>query len=366
MANQNQKRYPAQSDFPDLSKSNALLKDYLTQDIYAKLRDVRTSSGFTFDRAIQHCLDRVTETIGIVAGDEDSYTVFADIFGPVIERYHKIVRAECMNVTDLSPEKITGEIFDENYVVSTRIRASRNIRGFCLPPFCCRSERRAVERSIVCALNSFPGGEYHPLSTMDDALCKSLMSNHYLFRTPKVGFQLVSGCARDWPDARGIWYTEDKTLIFWVNEEDHMRVISMQPGGHVKEVFTRFCNAMKQVEQTLKIQNHQFMWRADLGYLSTEPANLGTGLRASVHVKLPNLSKHPRFYKILSSLKLECRGTAGYGSAIKDGICDISNSVRLGVSEVYLVQTWIDNVNLLIQIEMRLENIQPIDDLLPM
>lgn len=33
----------------------------------------------------------------------------------------------------------------------------------------------------------------------------------------------------------------------WINEEDHLRVISMQKGGNMKEVFTRFCNGLTQV-----------------------------------------------------------------------------------------------------------------------
>ena len=35
----------------------------------------------------------------------------------------------------------------------------------------------------------------------------------------------------------------------------------------------------------------EFMWNERLGYILTCPSNLGTGLRAGVHVRLPNLSK---------------------------------------------------------------------------
>lgn len=33
------------------------------------------------------------------------------------------------------------------------------------------------------------------------------------------------------------------------------------------------------------------MWNERLGYILTCPSNLGTGLRAGVHVKIPKLSK---------------------------------------------------------------------------
>ena len=97
--------------------------------------------------------------------------------------------------------------------------------------------------------------------------------------------------ARDWPDARGIWHNYKKNFLVWVNEEDHTRVISMQKGGNMQEVFTRFCTGLKQVEGLIQKKGYEFMWNSHLGYILTCPSNLGTGLRAGVHVKLPNLSK---------------------------------------------------------------------------
>lgn len=57
MANCNQKNYPAAEDFPDLSKHNNWMAKKLTPEIYAKLRDVTTPSGFTIDKLIQTGVD---------------------------------------------------------------------------------------------------------------------------------------------------------------------------------------------------------------------------------------------------------------------------------------------------------------------
>ena len=35
---------------------------------------------------------------------------------------------------------------------------------------------------------------------------------------------------RDWPEGRGIFHNKDKTFLVWVNEEDQLRIISMQKG----------------------------------------------------------------------------------------------------------------------------------------
>ena len=51
------------------------------------------------------------------------------------------------------------------------------------------------------------------------------------------------------------------------------------------------------------------MWNEHLGFVLTCPSNLGTGLRAGVHVKLTKVSTDKRFPAILEKLRLQKRGT---------------------------------------------------------
>lgn len=46
-------KYPASEDYPNLSKHNNWMAKCLTPEIYEKLRDKTTPSGFTFDECIQ-------------------------------------------------------------------------------------------------------------------------------------------------------------------------------------------------------------------------------------------------------------------------------------------------------------------------
>jgi len=62
-------------------------------------------------------------------------------------------------------------MFDERYVLSSRVRTGRSIRGLSLPPACTRSERREVERVVVTALSGLKGdlaGRYYSLGEMTD------------------------------------------------------------------------------------------------------------------------------------------------------------------------------------------------------
>lgn len=361
------------SNFPDLSTHNNWMSRCLTKEIYDQLCVLKTPSGYTLDQAIQTGVDNPGHpyimTVGCVAGDEETYDVFADLFDPVIEGRHNGYSKDALHKTDLNPDNLTGgEDLDEEFVLSCRVRTGRSIRGLTLPPHCTRAERREIERIVVEALDSLKGdlqGKYYPLNKMTPEEQDQLIEDHFLFDKPVSPLLLSSRMARDWPDARGIWHNDEKTVLVWVNEEDHTRVISMQKGGNMREVFTRFCKSLKEIEDAMKNKGKEFMWNEHLGFVLTCPSNLGTGLRAGVHVKLPWLAKDARFGDILNKLRLQKRGTGGVDTASTDGTFDVSNLDRLGFSEVELVQKVVDGVKLLVQMEKRLMDGESMDDLLP-
>ncbi|XP_062307277.1 creatine kinase S-type, mitochondrial isoform X1 [Osmerus eperlanus] len=367
-AAEKRKLYPPSADFPDLRKHNNCMAAALTPSIYGRLRDKLTPNNWTLDQCIQTGVDNpghpFIKTVGMVAGDEESYEVFADIFDPVIkDRHNGYDPCTMKHPTDLDASKITSGMFDERYVLSSRVRTGRSIRGLSLPPACTRAERREVERVCVQALSGLTGdlaGCYYSLGEMTEREQQQLIDDHFLFDKPVSPLLTCAFMARDWPDARGIWHNNEKTFLIWVNEEDHTRVISMEKGGNMKRVFERFCRGLKEVERLIQERGWEFMWNERLGYILTCPSNLGTGLRAGVHVRLPNLSKDARFSKILDNLRLQKRGTGGVDTAATGDTVDISNNDRLGKSEVELVQMLIDGVNYLIECEKKLEKGQDI------
>merc|ERR1711970_906442 len=289
---------------------------------------------------------------------------FAEFFDEIIEKRHGGYKKTDTHSTDLSDALVMDEPFDPEYVFSVRVRTGRSIRGYALPPWCSRAERRKVESISVGALDRFDGdlkGKYFPLYEMTEAAQDQLIADHFLFDKPVSPLLTCAGMARDWPDARGIWHNDNKNFLVWINEEDHLRVISMEKGGDMKKVFTRFCDGLKKFESNLKENGYELMWNEHLGYVLTCPSNLGTGVRAGVHCKLLNLSKHSRFEEILTKLRLQKRGTGGVDTAAEGGVYDISNADRLGFSEVQLIQMVIDGVQFMIKMEKKLEAGEKID-----
>lgn len=125
-------------------------------------------------------------TVGCVAGDEETYEVFKDLLDPVIQDRHGGYKPTDKHKTDLNPGNLKvptsrfnmlqtwswvsyyslcnlkydfffsfffylkgGDDLDPNYVLSSRVRTGRSVRGFCLPPHCSRGERRAIENLSV-------------------------------------------------------------------------------------------------------------------------------------------------------------------------------------------------------------------------
>jgi arginine kinase len=89
-----------------------------------------------------------------------------------------------------------------------------------------------------------------------------------------------------------------------------------------------------------------------LGYITSCPTNLGTALRASVHIKLPKLmGDKPKFNAIADEYFVQIRGIHGEHTETNDGTFDISNKRRLGRSERQLVQDMINGVRALIDAE---------------
>ena len=144
---------------------------------------------------------------------------------------------------------------------------------------------------------------------------------------------------------------EGRTFNVWINEEDQLRIISMQKGADIGEVFDRLCRACAAVEKISKFAHNDH-----LGYITSCPTNLGTALRASVHIKLPLLAKDmDKFKAITKKYEVQIRGSGGETSDMSDGIFDISNERRLGRSEKDLVQDMYNGVKALITEEKALE-----------
>ena len=334
--------------------TTSLLSKCMTKNVWEEYKNQKDAAGVAFKTCVFSGIKNLDSGIGVYAGSHDSYTRFNQLFDPVIEQYHGHKPSD-KHVSNMTSEGLTNSDFSESdsaMVNSTRIRVGRNLADYPLGPGVSKEQRLEIMNKVVQACETFEGdlkGKFYPLDGMDPATQQQLIDDHFLF---KEGDRFLEACNlnRDWPSGRGIFHNDAKTFLIWVNEEDQLRIISMQPGAGIKEVFDRLCRAAAHIETVCK-----FAHDAHLGFITSCPTNLGTALRASVHIKLPKLMKNKeQFNAIAEKYYVQIRGIHGEHTETDDGVFDISNRRRLGRSEQELVQDMIDGVRALIEAEKKL------------
>lgn len=338
------------SDFVK-TDSSSYLKRYLSPDIFNNLKTKKTSFGDSLLDCARSGFENPDSGVGLYAADPECYTLFADLFDPIIEDYHGgFKKSDQHPPTDWGDVKSIGNIDTKgDLVVSTRIRCARMLEGYPFNPGMNEEKYREIEDKVGGALRSLSGelkGEYFPVEKMTKETQQQLIDEHFLFKEGDRFLQSARACIA-WPAGRGIYYNDKKTFLVWVNEEDHMRIISMQKGGNLGEVYARFVTAVTELGNRLK-----FMRNDRFGYLTFCPTNLGTTIRASVHVKLEKLSKDMgRLNELADRYHLQVRGTTGEHSEAVGSIYDVSNKRRLGLTEYQVIREMFDGVSAIIQQE---------------
>lgn len=329
------------------SKNYSLLELYLPQKTFEPLENIKTSRGNT----IWDCLDT---GIGVYAADSECYQVFSPLFNPIIENYHSPYKISELQPFNLNFEEIDFGGLEKAKVLiqSTRVRVARNLEGYPLTSGLSTEQRLEIEKIIETVLLDLEGefkGNYYSLSNLNQKAQEQLMQDHFLF-TKKDRFLESAGMIKDWPIGRGIFYNNAKTFLVWVNEEDHLRIISMQEGFNFETVVKRLFQALQIIDKKLI-----FLKDPHLGFLSSCPTNLGTALRASVHIKTPNVSKTSDFQKLCQKNFIQCRGIDGElseSTGKSEGTYDLSNQRRLGLSETECIQDLCNGISEIAQLEI--------------
>lgn len=216
----------------------SLLKTHLTPELLEKLKEVKTPEyKSTILDCVQSGLKNRDSYVGLYAADPTAYSVFSELFNPLIEEYHVGFGAE-----DKQPELSWGEPTElENvdpegqYVVSTRVRCARSVEGYPFHPRMQEAQYEEIYEKVQAALQDLPEelkGELHLLEALDANQKLELTEGHYLFKECDR-FLDEAQANRFFPAGRAIFLNEAKTFVLWVNEEDHLRIISMQDGADI-------------------------------------------------------------------------------------------------------------------------------------
>jgi protein arginine kinase len=218
---------------------------------------------------------------------------------------------------------------ESDVVVSTRVRLARNVRAY---PFAARtSEERCGE---LCELIQTGLREaaptkslkYLPLKKASET-CRDALLERFL-----ISRELAMSRYE-----RGVAFDGDETVSVMVNEEDHLRLQALRSGFALQEAFDRMLAIDRALETKL-----EYAFSPELGYLTSCPTNVGTGLRVSVMVHLPGLAMAQRelkkVFNVAARLNLAVRGLHGEGTQASGAFFQVSNQITLGRTERELLE----------------------------
>ena len=163
--------------------SNSYIKKHLSKDIFDILKKKKTKSGFTLYHAIKSGIENPDSSVGIYAGDKETYEEFFEIFNPVISDYHSF-KLTNFHKSDFSVPDLSNPDPEKKYIISTRIRVARNLEKLPFTTNTSLKERKEVEKKAVKAfelLDNDLSGNFFSFKTISDSQQRSFSQNHIGF-----------------------------------------------------------------------------------------------------------------------------------------------------------------------------------------
>lgn len=235
----------------------AALKTSHPDNLMAKHFDVdyfNTLSSGEKDDLLRCCRSGIANPdskMGVYAMQTTDYERFRPFFSSVLADNHGVSSgAKHVNNWDLTGVDglpADGLLDLEKLGVpslSMRVRVGRNLNGFPLPGGMTHADRVQLEQKMCAAFDKLRvmpgyGGRYHSLTEghpdnvgIDEY--ERLVAEHVMFKDMSDDpYLAASGISGDWPSGRGCYVSEDRGFIIWVGEEDHLRIMCMEPRGTV-------------------------------------------------------------------------------------------------------------------------------------
>lgn len=221
-----------------------------------------------------------------------------------------------------------GSSAREQIVISSRIRLARNLKDYAFPGWGGEDECARIWSALrprLVELDELKPAMDFGMDEIDELDKQILLERH-----------LISREQAERSRGSGVIIRTDELLSLMVNEEDHLRLQALRPGLDLDGCW-KLADALDS-----RIENvATYAYSSTLGYLTSCPTNVGTGMRASVMMHLPGLvlmEEMNPIIKGLGKIGLTVRGLWGEGTEAIGNMFQISNQMTLGEKEDEIVR----------------------------
>ena len=222
---------------------------------------------------------------------------------------------------------LSGLSDEEPVAVSTRIRLARNLVGFPFPDAATLPDRQRIFGMVTRRVredDELQGGVSGEMNDFDAAERDVLLERRLITR------ELSRKGA-----GSGVLTGRGQNLSVMINEEDHLRLQTIQPGLQLSSAWRCLTRLDDRITAGLDIA-----FRDELGFLTACPTNVGTGIRASLmfHVQARVFAERlDEVVRAAEALGLAARGLLGEGTEPSGGFLQISNQSTLGETEATIL-----------------------------
>ena len=218
---------------------------------------------------------------------------------------------------------------DSDVIISSRVRLARDLCNFPFPHRMDAQQAREAADEICEAF--FQGDKDRKRAYMMIEL-ETLSEEDQQALAEK---RLISSDLAAKDASRRVIISRDESVSIMINEEDHIRIQSMQAGLNLEDAFEAASAAALILEGRLSLA-----YSEKYGFLTACPTNTGTGMRASVMAHLPGLTMSGRIKDVIEGLNkmgFTVRGNYGEHSKAQGHHFQISNQLTLGLAEDDLI-----------------------------
>lgn len=218
---------------------------------------------------------------------------------------------------------------NSDVVMSSKIRLARNLADAPFPARMNSEIRKSTNKKIFAAIkNSSLASEFE----MEDIASMSKAESYSLAEKRLISKEFAAN------NNSSLLLSKDESVSIMLCEEDHIRLYAMSAGQNLEKAY----EIANRVDNIL-IKNLKIAFSDNLGFLTSSPTNLGTGMKASVMLHLPALKAQNQIERLgamIAKLGLSLRQMFGENGE-KSAFYALSNHISLGISE----QSAIDNLN---------------------
>jgi protein arginine kinase len=211
-----------------------------------------------------------------------------------------------------------------NLIISSRVRLARNFEGRNFFSAITKQEAEDNIRDVFYSINEDETFARYDMDKLQKEDIELMIEKH-----------LISKALSDTKNGAAI-INDDETISIMVNEEDHLRLQCIEEGLNLENAYKK----INKIDDKI-LEDFNVAYDAAYGFLTTCITNVGTGLRASVMIFLPALTRLDRINEILKKAEkagLTIRGERGEGSKPSGNCYQISNETTLGISENEIIR----------------------------